>query len=252
MKATYIASDLHLGVPTLQASLQRERNFIQWLQSIESDAEHLILLGDIFDFWFEYKHAIPKISPLLPAKLAEMRQKGINVEIFSGNHDIEYRDYFQNFLGVKVFHQPQERTLYGFPVFLAHGDGLGPGDWSYKLFKRILHLRITKGLLRWLHPDIGIPLAMRFSKTSRHLNQGHEEICYGEKELLYQFAKTYLERKNKDIRYFIFGHRHIARVMDLNGQSKILFVGDWLNHFSFVRIDRNGAQLRFWDKEAQK
>lgn len=238
----YIASDLHLGVPSHQESLKREKLFIEWLNFIENDLEELILLGDIFDYWFEFRYVVPKGHVRLLGKLASLSDQGIPISVFRGNHDIGYKDYFETELGIQVHYQPVIRQFYQYKVFLAHGDGLGPGDYGYKGLKWFLTRSFTHWLIRWIHPDIGIPLAMKFSKTSRQIQEHHQEKDYGEKERLYQFAKEH-HRRNPDIRYYIFGHRHMMKTMPISSYATMYYLGDWLFHFSYLRLDSSGAKL---------
>lgn len=244
--AIYIASDLHLGIPSYEESLKREKLFIQWLNEVETDLEELILLGDVFDYWFEFRTVVPKGYLRLFGKLASLVDSGIPVTIFRGNHDIGYSDYLQKELGVTIQRHPVIRTFYDYKVFLAHGDGLGPGDYGYKALKWFLSLPLVHWMIRWIHPDVGIPLAMRFSKTSRQF----QEKDYGEGERLYQFAKTHHTR-HPEIRYYVFGHRHLKKIMPISTYATMFYVGDWLYHFSYLRLDREGATLHQFLPENQ-
>ncbi|MCS6905143.1 MAG: UDP-2,3-diacylglucosamine diphosphatase [Bacteroidia bacterium] len=245
-RALYFASDLHLGVPDYQTSLQREKRFIQWLETIAQDAEGIYIVGDLFDFWFEYKRVVPKGYARLLGKLAELSDRGVSITVLAGNHDLGYKDYFPSCLGVRVFHEPQTMFFHGKKIFIAHGDGLGPGDYAYKIFKKVIRHSINKWLFEWLHPNLGISIAYKFSNTSRKLNQEKGATFLEEKEFIYQFARELFEQDNS-YNYFIFGHRHIPIHRKLAANASFFLLGDWLKHNSYLKLTPTDATLEYFN-----
>jgi UDP-2,3-diacylglucosamine hydrolase len=237
MKKIYFASDFHLGVPDQEASLKRERKILRWIKSIEDEAEAIFLVGDTFDFWFEYKTVIPKGFVRLLGKLAELSDKGIAVHLFVGNHDIWMFDYFTNELGISVHHQPLEMELKGKKFFITHGDGLGPGDYGYKRLRKIFTNRFCQWLFRWIHPDIGIRLANYSSAKSRNAQTEPELFLGSDKEWLLIYSNYKLKQK-PETDYFIYGHRHLPLDVLLdNKKSRYINLGDWINHFTYAEFD---------------
>lgn len=244
----YFASDFHLGIPDHDSSLKREKLLVKWLELIRQDADEIFLMGDIFDFWFEYQTVIPKGFARLFGKLAEITDQGIPVYLFRGNHDIWAFDYFQKELGISLQRKPVIREWGGKRFFLSHGDGLGPGDTGFKFLKRVFEFRPNQWLFNWLHPDIGTRMALYFSRRSRYANvlRDEKEIKLSgkidvSKERLFTFAKSYLGT-DTSIDYFIFGHRHIAADIPLNGKSRFINLGDWVSNFTYAVFD--GGDLR--------
>ena len=234
-------------MPTFEASLEREKKFVCWLEFVRKDAEEIMILGDLFDFWFEYQTVVPKGFIRVLGKLAELRDSGIVITLFSGNHDLWLKDYFPKYLGIPIIHQPIVREWFGKRFYLAHGDGLGPGDLGYKLMNKLFRNRIAQWFFRKTHPDFGIWLANFFSNTSRNAHLKYDQIDYGEKERLYQFVKQYVTRDNS-IDYFIFGHRHLPRNITINSNSKMIILGDWITHFSYLKINEMGVELDYFEK----
>lgn len=242
-KKIYFLSDLHLGAPNYEKSLAREQKIVRFLQAIETDAQAVFLVGDVFDFWFEYKHAVPKYFVRFFAQLIHLKEKGIKVYMFSGNHDLWLKDYLQQELGVTIFHERVFLQSNGRSFFLAHGDGLGPGDLKYKLLKRIFTNPVCVWLFRWLHPDIGIRIAQLWSRHS--FTDPATEVFHGEdKEWLIQYCKRKLEQQHYD--YFLMGHRHLPMEIKLNPKSIYINLGDWLVHNSFVIFDGKNVTLTEW------
>ncbi len=237
----YFSSDNHLGAPTAEASRPREMRFVKWLDTIKEDAAAIFLLGDLFDFWFEYRHVVPKGFVRTLGKLAEIRDSGIPVYFFVGNHDLWMNDYFEKELNIPVYHSTREFEFNGKSFLVGHGDGLGPGDIGYKRMKRVFKNPVSKYFYRWLHPDLGVPLAKYFSVKNKAIS-GEEDINFlGEdKEWLIQYCRRKLETKHYD--YFIFGHRHLPMEIDLNGKSTYINLGDWIDHFTYAEFD--GTQLK--------
>jgi len=240
--AVFLASDLHLGAPNREASALREKHFVHWLDHIKPQAAALILLGDIFDFWFEYKHVIPKGFIRIQGKLAEWKDAGIPIYIFTGNHDIWMKEYFTQELGIPVFHHPVNATIKGHICHLAHGDGLGPGDHGFKWMKRIFTNPFAQWAYAWLHPDIGIPLAQYFSGSSRKAHVAKDAIHFGEQEFLFQYTLQQATVQ-PETRYFIFGHRHRPEIIKMPSNQKMINLGDWIQHFSFAVIEEEGVSL---------
>ncbi|MEM9141338.1 MAG: UDP-2,3-diacylglucosamine diphosphatase [Bacteroidota bacterium] len=235
-KKVYFASDNHLGAPTAGESLPREKKFVAWLEMVRKDAAAIFLLGDLFDFWMEYKTVVPKGFTRVLGKLAEISDSGIPIYFFVGNHDLWMKGYFEEELNIPVFHRPQRFKLNGTTFFLGHGDGLGPGDKGFKRMKKVFTNPLAQRLFRWLHPDIGVRLAQYFSVKNK-LISGEEDITFlGEdNEWLVQYAKRKLEQDHYD--YFVFGHRHLPLEIDLNGESTYINLGDWISYYTYAVFD---------------
>lgn len=242
-KKIYFSSDNHLGAPTAEASKPRELLFVKWLDEIKEDAAVIFLLGDLFDFWFEYKHVVPKGFVRTLGKLAEIRDSGIPVYFFAGNHDLWMTDYFKKELNIPVFHDPREFEFNDKKFLIGHGDGLGPGDVGYKRMKKVFTNPFSKWLYRWLHPDLGVPLAKYFSVRNKAIS-GEKDIEYlgEEKEWLIQYCRRKLETKHYD--YFVFGHRHLPLEVDLNGRSTYFNLGDWIQHYTYGEFDGGKLALK--------
>ncbi len=238
----YFASDLHLGAPDAARSLLREQHFVRWLDTIKGDACELYLLGDVFDFWFEYNKAVPKGYVRILGKLAELADLGVQIHYFVGNHDMWMHQYFTEQFGADIQYHPVERTLYGKQYFIAHGDGLGPGDHSYKLLKRIFRNRLAQWAFHRLHPNFGIGLADYFSKRSRKKTGHLDAIDHGENEYLLVFAHETLKETPK-IDYFVFGHRHLPKYHALENGKEYINLGDWISHFTYLSVDESGPVL---------
>lgn len=245
-KKIYFASDQHFGAPTPSLSKEREIHFFQWLKEIEKDAFVLFLLGDLFDFWFEYKTVVPKGFVRILGKLAQMADRGISIHYFVGNHDLWMKDYFETELGIAVYHKPKEFTFNNTSFFVGHGDGLGPNDKGYKRMKKLFTNPVAKRLFQALHPDLGMRLGHYFSVKNKLISGDKEAIFLGEQnEWLAQYAKRKLEEKHRD--YFIFGHRHIPMEIELNERSKYINLGDWISHYTFAVFDGSQVQLKEWE-----
>ncbi len=245
-KKVYFASDFHLGAPSEEESKARELKIIQWLTSIQKDAQKIFLVGDLFDFWFEYKHVVPKGHVRFLGKLAEIKDSGVGIQVFTGNHDLWMKDYFTRELGIPVHHQPIKYTINGKRFYIGHGDGLGPGDKGYKALKKIFTNKVCQWLFRQLHPDLGYRMANYWSKENRLLQGKEQEKFLGEdKEWLIQYCKEILQKKHFD--YFIFGHRHLPIQHDLNENSKYINLGEWFSQCNYAVFDGNNLQLKPFD-----
>jgi UDP-2,3-diacylglucosamine hydrolase len=242
-KKIYFSSDNHLGAPSQKESLVREKIFIEWLDSIKNDAEIIFLLGDLFDFWFEYKEAVPKGFTRVLGKLAELTDSGIKIYFFVGNHDLWMENYFEEELNIKIFRKPELFIFNSKSFFIGHGDGLGPGDYGYKRMKLILSNTFFIKLFRLIHPDIGIRLGKYLSQKNK-LISGTEDLKFkGEdKEWLIQYSIKKLEQEHID--YFIFGHRHLPLVHQLKTKSKYINLGDWITHYTYGVFDGKTFNLR--------
>jgi len=246
-KKFYFSSDNHLGAPTPEASLPREKVFVKWLDTVKDDAAAIFLLGDLFDFWFEYKQVVPKGFVRVLGKLAELSDSGIPIYFFVGNHDLWMNGYFENELNIPVFRKPQEFTL-GEKLFLiGHGDGLGPNDKGYKRMKKVFTSPFCKWLFRWLHPDLGVKLA-KYLSVKNKLISGDEDVKFlGEdNEWLVKYAQRKLESKHYD--YFIFGHRHLPMEIKVGVNSTYFNLGDWITHFTYGVFDGERFELKKFEE----
>jgi len=238
----YFASDQHFGLPNANESRLREKKFIRWLDQIKDDCNTLFLLGDLFNFWFEYGTVVPKGYVRVLGKLAELKDSGMQIHFFVGNHDLWMKSYFEDELGIPVYHKPQE-FIFGKKLFyIGHGDGIGPGDYGYKFMKKIFINPISKWLYKWLHPDIGMRLASYLSVKNK-LISGKEDVLYNgkENEILYHFCKKMASKKQYD--YFVFGHRHLPLEIQINDHAKYFNSGDWITQFTYLKFDSNQGKL---------
>jgi UDP-2,3-diacylglucosamine hydrolase len=235
----YFASDFHLGAPNREESNKREQLIINWFNQIQKDAKHLFLLGDIFDFWFEYHGKPPPFFTLFLEKIAEIRKKGIEIYFFTGNHDMWVNNYLIVQFGIHIFKKKQEFIINNKKFLLGHGDGLGKGELGYKCLKVFLNCKLNRWLFGLIPPKTGIAVAHFFSKKSRAMTPEYKEIFLGkDKELLVQFCYQYLVNHNID--YFIFGHRHLP--LEINIEEAIYFnTGDWLNHNTYIKFEEKPA-----------
>jgi len=235
-KKIYFASDNHLGAPNLEESLVREKKFVSWLDTIKKDAEAVFLVGDIFDFWFEYNEVVPKGFTRTLGKLAEISDAGVPIHYFAGNHDMWLVDYFQKELNLTVHNKPKIFTINDKKFFVGHGDGLGPGDKSFKIMKKIFKNPFFNWCFRCVHPDLGIKLGKYLSNKNR-LKSSLEDLNFNgnENEWLTKYCKEKLKNEHYD--YFIFGHRHIPLEIELKPNSTYINLGDWITHFSYAVFD---------------
>jgi len=242
----YFASDNHLGAPSFKASLPREKKFVAWLDTITADAAALFLMGDLFDFWFEYKTVVPKGFTRTLGKLAELSDAGIPIYYFVGNHDLWMNGYFEEELNIPVFHEPQTLTVGSASFLIGHGDGLGPGDLGFKRMKKVFTNPVSKWFFRWLHPDLGVPFAQYLSVNNKIISGDADAKFLGDdKEWLVQYCKRKLETQHYD--YFIFGHRHLPLEIDLNGKSTYVNLGDWVNYFTYAIFDGKKLSLETFE-----
>ena len=240
-KAIYFASDFHLGVPGKEESKIREMKIVKWLEECRYDAAAIILAGDIFDFWFEYKHAIPKGFIRLQGKLAEISDSGIPIIFFTGNHDMWMFDYFTSELSITIYREPQIISLNNKKLLVGHGDGLGPGDLSYKLLKKVFKSKVSQWLFARIHPNFGIGLANRWSRKSRISNLDLEDKFDPEKDMLYKYCQSVEENEHYD--FYIFGHRHLSVKTRISDISWYINLGEWVHSSQYARFDGNTVEL---------
>mgnify|MGYP006296027393 CR=1 FL=1 len=246
MPKIYFASDMHLGFPRQEESIHRERKVVQWLDEIIDQADELYLLGDVFDFWFEYKHVVPRGFTRFLGKLAEFTDRGKPVHFFTGNHDVWVFDYLPKEIGVQVHRKPIIEEIDGRTFFIGHGDGLGSGDVGYKLLKGIFTNKVLQWLFARLHPNGAVGFAHRWSKHSRYSKGFAAEDYNPEKEHLVSFIKTHEAKAHCD--YYIFGHRHFP-VHHKVGEATYVNLGDWLNHFSYAYWDGEQMHLEKYQED---
>ena len=245
-KKIYFSSDNHLGAPTKEKSFPREQKFVKWLDEIKHDAAAIFLLGDLFDFWFEYKTVVPRGFTRVLGKLAEITDSGIPVYYFVGNHDLWMNGYFEEELNIPVYHKPQEYTFNDKTFFIGHGDGLGPGDKGYKRMKKVFTNPLAKWFYRWLHPDWGVKLAQHLSVKNKIIS-GDEDVKFlgEENEWLVQYCKRKVEEKHRD--YFVFGHRHLPLEIEVGENSKYINLGDWITYYTYGVFDGEKMELKTYD-----
>lgn len=244
-KHIYFASDFHLGAPDYESSRKREQKIVDWLNFIEPTAAEIYLVGDLFDFWFEYKRAVPRGFIRLLGKIADLTDKGIPVYIFTGNHDMWIFDYIPQETGAQLMRGNIEREYFGKKFVIGHGDGLGPGDRGYKFLKKVFANKFCQWCFARLHPNFGIWLADASSRTSRAKSKGEDEKFLGEdNEWLIQYCREQL--KTKEVDYFIFGHRHLPLDIQLNEKSRYLNLGEWISQCRYVEVSPIGVQLLEW------
>jgi UDP-2,3-diacylglucosamine hydrolase len=241
-QSVYFISDAHLGSGSDQDT--RIRTLVDLLGSFRRDAEHVYVLGDLFDFWFEYRHAIPKGHFRVLRALAELVEAGIPVTYLGGNHDFWSGSYLSREVGLHVHQHPITRQHQGRRLFLAHGDGLGPGDTGYRILKAVLRHRIAIALYRTIHPDLGIPLAYRISKTSRNHTAGRDILL--ERMSRYVVTPRLLEGDDA----VIVGHIHDPIHLTGPGTMEFVIIGDWLEHFTYVRMTGGALHLETYRGKA--
>ena len=240
----YFASDFHLGAPNAAESDRRERKIIDWLDQIKDCCTHLFLLGDIFDYWFEYKDVVPRGNFLLFAKLHELHEKGVTIYYFTGNHDMWVEDYFTTAFGAIIFKQQQAFVINGKKCLVGHGDGLGPKDHGYKFIKAVFAFRPNRKLYSCLHPRHSFAIARFFSRKSRAMTSTEEEHYMGDdKEFIVLYCKDTIQKE--DIDYFIYGHRHLVLEKNISDKAVYFNTGDWITHYSYLEfLEGNSPQLK--------
>lgn len=242
-KKIYFISDFHLGVPNDADSRKREDKIVAWLNSIAKDVQILYLMGDVFDYWFEYKEVVPRGYVRLLGKLAELSDAGVEMHYFTGNHDMWVFDYLPKEIGLHIHRNPIQKEYNGKKFFLGHGDGLGPGDFGYKFIKKVFANKLAQWLFARVHPNTGIGLMKFFSRRSRIATGTSDDVYLGDdKEWLMVFCREVLQKEHYD--YFIFGHRHMPLDKQLNDQSRYINLGEWINHFTYAVFDGQELLLK--------
>ena len=251
MKKTYFISDAHLGSRATQNPKEQEKHLCRFLDEIKTQAESIYILGDLFDFWFEYKNVVPKGYTRLLGKLSELTDMGIAIHLFTGNHDIWCKDYLTRECGIIIHYQPETVKIEGKTFFLAHGDGLGDKSRTFQLLRSIFHNKCCQWAFRWLHPDLGTAFGLQWAKKSRLKHapstadgQGGDPPYMGEdREPLVLFAKEDL-KEHPETDYFIFGHRHIELDLMLTRQNRLLIIGDWITQFTYAEFSDGQLTLK--------
>ena len=239
----FFLSDFHLGAPNAAKSLEREKNIVRFLDEIKMEATEIFILGDLFDFWYEYRRVVPRGFVRILGKLAELTDKGIRIHFFVGNHDMWMKDYFQKELNIPVYFEPQPFEYQGKRFLIGHGDGLGPGDKGYKFIKKLFRNPTCQWLFGILPPAIGIGMADYFSRKSRAQTGMTDETFLGEdKEWLVIYSKEILKQQHFD--YFVFGHRHLPLDIKLSENSRYVNLGDWIKYNSYAVFENGELSLR--------
>lgn len=247
-KNVYFASDFHLGADAFLPSIEREKKIVKWLGEVNSDMAELYLVGDVFDHWFEYNKAVPKGFVRLFGKLGELRDAGVLVYFFTGNHDMWMFRYFEEEFGIPILRAPVQKVIGGKTFFIGHGDGLGPGDHGYKFIKKIFNNRVCQKAFSLLHPDIGLSLMKYFSVKSRKYTGDEEPFTDPAKEWLVQFCEEHC--KNHNIDFYVFGHRHLpVDYLLSNGKSRYINLGEWMYASSYGVFDGTDLKLKFYNSD---
>ena len=244
-KKVYFLSDFHLGVPNHASSLEREKKIVAFLDKVKDSAAMIFVVGDLFDFWFEYRTVVPKGYVRILGKLAELTDNQIPVHFFVGNHDMWMSGYFEKELNIPVFFESKTYEFNGKKMLVGHGDGLGPGDHGYKFIKKVFRNPICQFLFGLLPPFFGISLANFFSKRSRIMTGVTDEQFLGEdKEWLVLYAKEQLKEEHFD--FFVFGHRHLPIDLQLKSDSRYINLGDWIKYNSYAEFDGTTIHLKYY------
>lgn len=245
---TYFVSDFHFGMPDAQSSREREQKLVRWLDMVSADADRILIMGDMFDFWFEYKKVVPKGYVRILGKLAELTDKGIEIHLFRGNHDLWAFEYLHSEIGLILHREEEIFEFDGHKFFLIHGDGKGPGDRGFKFLKRVFECRVNQWLFRNFHPDWGIGIALAWSRKHRlkKLRQEEQSKLTTEELPLYRYAASILA-ENPDIDYFVFGHRHTPLLTGIGEKSTLCIVGNWIFDFSYAEWNGNELELKYFE-----
>jgi UDP-2,3-diacylglucosamine hydrolase len=247
----YFISDSHLGVPDHKKSLEREKLLVRWLDEVRKDASEIYLLGDIFDFWFEYRSVVPKGYVRLLGKLAEIADSGIKIHYFTGNHDMWMFGYFPQELGIEITRTVVDREIAGKHFLIGHGDGIGPKDGGYKFIKKVFANRFSQWLFARIHPNLGIHIALYFSRKSRVARRDTDEIFRGaDDERLLVFAKQKIQQQHYD--FLVFGHRHLPFDLKITENTRYINLGDWVVHFTYAVFDGNDMKLIMYKPDTGK
>lgn len=245
-KKVFFASDFHLGAPNQEQSRDRERKIVRWLDSIREEACAIFLMGDLFDFWFEYKHAVPKGGIRLQGKLAELSDSGLPLTIFTGNHDMWMKNYFPEEFGIPVYRHPRSISIGKKRFMIGHGDGLGPGDTRYKVMKKVFQSSFSYWLYSKLHPDLGIRIAQMWSGKSRASNHEKDSVFLGDDEWLLAYCRYKEQQEHHD--YYVFGHRHLPLDLEVGTSSHYINLGEWINYYTYGEFDGQHMALKTFEE----
>jgi UDP-2,3-diacylglucosamine hydrolase len=234
-KNIYFISDVHLGAPALANNRERELLFARWLDFIRDDVAELYMLGDIFDFWFEYRKVVPRGFTRILGRLADLSDNGVSIHFFTGNHDVWVFDYLPNEIGLTLHCNEFITEISGKKFYLAHGDGLDPEDKGYLFLKKIFTSKTLQWWFSRIHPNFAFHMAHQWSKSSRLSKLNRKEEFKVKNECMYKFAEKYLEKEWID--YFIFGHRHQMANVEIKNGSRFILLGDWIKNFSYGVFD---------------
>ncbi len=250
-RGLYFLSDAHLGSLAIPHRRMQERRLVHFLDEIKDKAEAVFLLGDMFDFWYEYRQVVPKGYTRFLGKISELTDMGVEVHYFIGNHDIWAYHYLEEECGVILHKKPVTLELQGKTFYLAHGDGLGDPDHKFRFIRSIFRNRFCQRMFDLVHPDLGVKFGLTWAKHSRLKRKDGKEPPYmGEdKEYLVLFAKEYL-KEHPDIDYFLFGHRHIELDLMLSHQSRLMILGDWITQFTYAVFDGEHLYMENYEEGA--
>ncbi len=241
-KKIYFLSDAHLGLPPVEKSLEREKLLVKWLDEIRKDAHSIYLLGDIFDYWFEYREVVPRGFTRFLGKIAEITDSGIPVYYFTGNHDVWVFDYLPNEVGVEVFRKPLNIEINGKKFFIAHGDGLGSYEKMYNIIKAIFTSKVLQWMFARIHPNASSAFAHRWSRHSRLSKDAFLPFMGEDKEFQIMFSKDVLKEEHFD--FFVYGHRHLPIDLKISDNSRYVCLGDWFHNFTYAVFDGKNMSLK--------
>lgn len=244
-KKIFFLSDLHLGMYPEEDSRQREHKVVKWLDEIHPLASEIYLLGDTFDYWYEYRRVVPRGFTRFLGKIAEITDSGVKVNMFTGNHDVWLFDYLPKEIGVEVFREPVVREYGGKKFYIAHGDGLGPGQRGFKMLKWLFTNKTAQWMYSRIHPNASIAFARRWSKKSRLAKGVSVDFLGEDKEYLVLHSRELLKKEHYD--YFVYGHRHLPLELSLNDMSTLFYLGDWIENFSYAAWDGRKLSLHRLD-----
>lgn len=246
-RKTYFISDVHLGAPALSNNAGRERLFVDLLDQAGRDASEIYLLGDIFDFWYEYRKVVPRGFVRTLGKIAELTDRGIKVHFFTGNHDVWVDDYLPSEIGVIVHREPIVTTIAGKVFYLGHGDGLDPSDRGYMLLKRLFTSKTAQFFFSRLHPNVALWFGHSWAKKSRISKGVQPEYADDlENEAAVCFARQFIKKQHVD--YFIVGHRHVLNQTEIGPGATLFFLGEWFNFYSYAVFDGDNVELKRFQK----
>ena len=237
----YFASDFHLGNTNLKESRLREKKIVAWLDSIKTDAKSIYLVGDIFDFWFEYSKVVPKGFTRLFGKLAELCDEGIDINLIVGNHDMWTKEYFDQEIGLKTYSDRIIIEESNKKILVCHGDGLGNKNYRYKFLNQIFRSSICRWLFSRIHPNLAISLAHLWSKASRNKNSGDQIINH---DHLLNYCTELQKKQPTD--FYVFGHMHSPIEIDVDKNSKYFNTGDWITNFSYLIFHEGKMEIKKW------